>query len=314
MLNELNEQLTVIKEKLNQSKKLCIDVCILNEQISSENIRKSDLRKKLAKEFADVEKLEGLTLTALFQTILGSKEQQLEKERQEYLRAKLNYDECDNAIAALIFQNSKLRNQLKEFDSVELDYRLLLKEKEDYLLNQPNSADAQKLFQLSEQIADKNSELKELSEAIQAGKILINEVIKTINSLQKAKNWGTWDMIGGGIIATSIKHSHIDASRNASHKVQQAIRNFERELRDVNIQTNISTDISSFLTFADYFFDGLITDWIVQDKIKNALNRAYYLRDYVQNLLWKLENDYKTVKSSQEKSYQNRLELIEKAK
>jgi hypothetical protein len=314
MLNTLNEQLAVVKEKLNEKRKLDNDIFILNRQISSENIRKSDLKKKLAKESADVKKLEGLTLTALFQTILGSKEQQLEKERQEYLRAKLNYDECDNGIAALIFQNSKLRTQLKEFDSIELDYRLLLKEKEDYLLKQPNSENARQIFILSEQIADKTSELKELNEAIQAGKILIGEVENTIYYLQKAKNWGTWDMLGGGIIATSIKHSHIDASRNASHKVQQAIRNFERELRDVNIQTNISTDISGFLTFSDYFFDGLIVDWLVQDKIKNALNRAYYLSEYAQNLVWKLENDCKTVKISQEKLYQNRLELIEKAK
>ncbi len=314
MLNELNEQLIVIKEKLNQKRKLDKDIFILNNQISAETIRKSDLKKKIKKELADVEKLEGLNLTSLFQTILGSKEQQLEKERQEYLRAKLNYAECDDAIAALIFQNSKLRTQLKEFDNVELDYRLLLKEKENYLLRQPNSENAQKLFQLSEQIADENSKLKELSEAIQAGKIVIQLVISTIQSLHKAKDWGTWDMIGGGIIATSIKHSHIDRSRNSTHLVQQAVRNFERELKDVNIYAHISVDISRFLTFADYFFDGLIVDWMVQDKIKISLHRAIDLKDYVFSILHKLESDYSKTETEQKKIIQTRLKLIENVK
>jgi len=29
-------------------------------------------------------------------------------------------------------------------------------------------------------------------------------------------------------------------------------------------------EIGDFLTFADYFFDGLIADWLVQSKIQDA--------------------------------------------
>ena len=29
-------------------------------------------------------------------------------------------------------------------------------------------------------------------------------------------------------------------------------------------------NISDFLSFADYFFDGIIADWMVQSKIKDA--------------------------------------------
>jgi hypothetical protein len=314
MLNQLNEQLTVIKEKLNQRRKLENDVDILNRQIGEENIRKTFLRKKLNKEFADVKELEGLSLATLFQIILGTKEQQLEKERQEYLRVALNYDECDNGIAAFIFQRSKLITELKNFDSVESDYSLLLKTKREFIIEQSNTGTALRLFTLSEQLADKNSQIKELSEAIQAGKIVIQLVTSTIQSLHKAKDWGTWDMFGGGIIATSFKHSHINNSRDSSYLVKQAARNFERELKDVNISTNMSIDIGKFLTFADYFFDGLIVDWMVQDKIKVSLSRAVDLKNYVFSILHKLESDYLIAKNEQRTIIQNQSTLVEKVK
>ena len=45
---------------------------------------------------------------------------------------------------------------------------------------------------------------------------------------------------------------------------------FQRELRDVQVPLDLRMDISSFLTFADFFFDGLVTDYLVQRKINDA--------------------------------------------
>ena len=48
------------------------------------------------------------------------------------------------------------------------------------------------------------------------------------------------------------------------------LRIFQKELRDVEAIQNQHIDIGGFLTFADFFFDGLIADWMVQSKIQNA--------------------------------------------
>lgn len=45
---------------------------------------------------------------------------------------------------------------------------------------------------------------------------------------------------------------------------------FQRELRDVQVPLDLRMDISSFLTFADFFFDGLVADYLVQRKINDA--------------------------------------------
>ena len=47
----------------------------------------------MRKEFEDIENLEKLGMKALFYKVLGSQEEQLEKERQEYLQASLKYDQ-----------------------------------------------------------------------------------------------------------------------------------------------------------------------------------------------------------------------------
>jgi len=55
--------------------------------------------------------------------------------------------------------------------------------------------------------------------------------------------------------------------------MEEAKRNlttFQKELRDVNGTYNLSLDIGGFLSFADFFFDGVIADYLVQTKIRDA--------------------------------------------
>ena len=35
-------------------------------------------------------------------------------------------------------------------------------------------------------------------------------------------------------------------------------------------QVNLNINTGDFLSFADYFFDGFVVDWVVQDRINNA--------------------------------------------
>ena len=48
------------------------------------------------------------------------------------------------------------------------------------------------------------------------------------------------------------------------------LRSFSRELADVDEFQEIGINMGDFLSFADYFFDGFIADWMVQSKISRA--------------------------------------------
>ena len=133
------------------------------------------------------------------------------------------------------------------------------------------------------------------------------------SSLQSAKNWGTFDMLGGGIISTAIKHSRINDAKESIHQVQHQLRVFQRELADIGEKTSIEMEIGTFAKFADYVFDGLIFDWIVQSKINNSLESALRVSERIRLLLSQLQNSYQDNKNKLNNLEQQRLNIIEQA-
>ena len=111
---------------------------------------------------------------------------------------------------------------------------------------------------------------KEKREAIEAGYRALDSLHAAENNLNSAKNWGMVDMFGGGFLSTMLKHSKIDQAKQNMEQVKYDLRNFSRELNDVNMACNLNIDTGDFLSFADYFFDGFVVDWVVQDRINNA--------------------------------------------
>jgi prefoldin subunit 5 len=269
-----------VKEKMRIKQKLLSVLNDLEQKYIEEKSRFAKLENVLQKEGKDVKKLEGLSLTGLFFTILGSKEQQLEKERQEYLAVKLKYDECNNSISAIKDQLKDTKQKMNQLKDIELQHKYILKEKENFILNN-NSAVAREVIQISEEITGIQSNIRELKEAIAAGNAVLEEVNHVIDSLKSAQGWGTWDLLGGGLISTAIKHSRINDARDSVHQVQQKLLIFQRDLKDLDLclKPGISIDIGKFTAFADYFFGGLIIDWIVQSGINNSLTGAVSLKN-----------------------------------
>ena len=111
---------------------------------------------------------------------------------------------------------------------------------------------------------------KEKREAIEAGCRALDSLHAAENNLNSAKNWGMVDMFGGGFLSTMLKHSKIDQAKQNMEQAKYDLRNFSRELNDVNMVCNLNININDFLAFADYFFDGFVVDWMVQDRINNA--------------------------------------------
>jgi hypothetical protein len=120
-------------------------------------------------------------------------------------------------------------------------------------------------------------------------------------------------MIGGGALTTMVKHSRIDDARAAAHVVQQALRRFQRELADVDERTTIVAELGSFETFADYFFDGLIADWIVQSKIERSLAQSTDMRDRVRLAVRALRRRLEANQRQIDEITRQRQQLIERA-
>jgi DNA repair exonuclease SbcCD ATPase subunit len=206
---------------------------------------------------------------ALFYTILGTKAERLTKERQEYLAAKLKHDEAVEAVKDTQQKVERLQQELTEFRDADAEYARLVEEKHR-LLVETRDQRAEALLGFAERLADLGADKKELQEAIQAGTAARDALERVRAELRSAENWGTWDMFGGGFLATMAKHSRIDTAKQHAQAAQRLLRKFQEELADAGQRLHVALDIGGFSTFADYFFDGLIADWVVQSKVQNA--------------------------------------------
>lgn len=112
--------------------------------------------------------------------------------------------------------------------------------------------------------------VREKNEAIQAGERALVSLREADNQLNSAKNWGVVDLLGGGLFTDLMKHSKMGNARECLEQAKRDLQGFSRELEDVNISQALNLNTGDFLTFADFFFDGLIADWLMQDRINDA--------------------------------------------
>lgn len=131
---------------------------------------------------------------------------------------------------------------------------------------------------------------KEKREAIAAGHRALNSLRAAQNDLDSAKNWGLWDMFGGGFFSTMIKRSKMDAAKGNMEQAKYDLQIFSRELRDVSVSYNLEMETGDFLSFADWFFDGFIVDWMVQERIGKARSQVAEAIWQVENILRRLQN------------------------
>ena len=98
------------------------------------------------------------------------------------------------------------------------------------------------------------------------------------NKFRKARNWGFFDILGGGFITDLIKHSNLGAASNIMNQINYLLHDLQRELKEVVIPTDFSMNTASFSTFADFVFDGILADVYMQSKIMTSMEQIRELR------------------------------------
>lgn len=114
------------------------------------------------------------------------------------------------------------------------------------------------------------SNIIEIREAIAAGERALSSLYVAQDKLNSARGWGIFDILGGGFIADLIKHSKMEEASKSMEEAKYSLQRFRKELSDVNGNFNLQLNIGGFLSFADFFFDGFVADYLVQSKISDA--------------------------------------------
>lgn len=129
---------------------------------------------------------------------------------------------------------------------------------------------------------------QEIREAITAANIALISLGEAERKLDKAVDWGIWDMLGGGLFSTMFKHSRIDEAKDAINESKRQLKRLKKEMADVSMPEEVHLEIDGMLAFADYFFDGVIADYLVQRKMNQAKQQIAEAKLKVQAIQKKL--------------------------
>ena len=222
------ERIAEIKAELNYLDNHRSYLEQLKKELASLLQRKKELEKQLIKENKDVENLEKTTIISLFQSLIGQKEERLEKERYEAMQTSLAYHKAKNEYDMTLASVQNLENRyakeeslLKELETLQLKSSLMpLEEKEQFQ-------------KLKREFEEKEEIIKEIKEAQNAGYVTSEVLEKVEENLKSAKNWGIYDLVGGDFFGAMMKHSRIDEAQRLLQESIYKLNAFEKELKDV---------------------------------------------------------------------------------
>ena len=302
-LNEYQQQLQICKMQIRTLEKLRKQQATIESQIKHTEVDIENYERDLKEARKKLNKLEGFSFVNVFRTWTG-KQQELLEERMDVIatkelkliEAQLMHEDLKDDLVDTIYKINAINEPYLVDQIKQLEQKIQIY----YMANNPTIA--AKLDENIEQQYLVQQLLTEIHEAIAAGKEAQHKLVEAAQALHKAKDYSTWDtFLGGGLIATALKHEKLDKSNSYLHSAQIALQRFQNELLDIQEMKHgtLEIDTDGFVKFADYFFDDIFSEWSIHSKISTAMDQITRVLDDVSNTL--LELDRKLAVAEQKK-------------
>ena len=275
-----DERLKELHRQKLQKKRLEAMKAELLKQEDEVAKKAAELEAIKKKEQLDVDKLEGMTIKALFFTLAGTKEEKLSQERQEAYVAAMKYDAAKRDLEGIEFDIRRCQEELDKLTDCEAEYELLLEQKKSSI-KQEASQRTNKVIMLEKNMADLAHEIIELEEALDVGYKAFDLVDDIVKELQDAHDLADWDTFIDSFLIDMQKQEHIHNAQDLIQDLRHELRHFKTELADVNIEGDIQIEMDEFSEFADWFFDNIFTDWDIKAKIENSQVQAEDTRNQI---------------------------------
>jgi len=309
MIENIDKELIEIKTKINEKENLEHKLEAARLELQKLHAKKAGLKTQLLKEQKDVKSLEKLTLKSIWYSFIGSRNEKLRNEREELSKVEYEYHYLNDIINRLQSEIDYYIDKINNLKHLESQYETLLKQKETMIYNN-NHELYEPLTKLNQEIINLEANIKEINEALIAGKEVINALEEIKKALNSASGWGTWDLLGGGLFSDLMKHSKLDEAERKIRDLQYLLNKYNRELKDINMHININLDISSTLKFFDFFFDNIFSDLMVHSKIQRALEQINNAYRIINNQLSELDIELKRNTYNIKQIYNQKKQLL----
>lgn len=274
-MNHTYETLRIKLERLVEKEKSA------EERFRDKERDYTDAKVVFQKEKEDVERLEAQSFTTFLRTVIGTHDKKLYEEKQEQIQAKLRLDqasalylEAREELTRIIDEISRLKEELEA-----------LKEK----LRATDPTFQETISQKEEQRLVMEAEIREISEALNAGQSVLNSLDSTLEKLESADSLATWDMFTDSFLVDMFKYDKIDKAEEELFYLEGLIERYKKELKDVDLHNVLDYEsLGEMRRVFDVFFDNVFSDWSTKDTIQrnmDNLDTIYMEVDRIQKQL-----------------------------
>lgn len=286
-MNHTYETLRLKMERLLEKEKSA------EEQYREKEIEYNEAKALFQKEKEDVEKLEAQSFTTFLRTMIGTYDKKLYEEKQEQIQAKLRLDET----SALYLESREELTRLN--DEISLLKNELDSMKEKLRATDPTFQET--LSQKEEQCLVMEAEIREISEALNAGQSVLNSLDSTLEQLDSADSLATWDMFTDSFLVDMFKYDKIDKAEEELFYLEGLIERYRKELKDVDLNNVLDYEsLGQMRRMFDVFFDNIFSDWSTKDTIQRNIENL----DTIQLEVTRIQKQLRERKASLENQLQ----------
>ena len=311
-MQDFQKELKDLREELARRRE---DSAVLRQLLQQEIActRTVDQRRtEWDREHQDVERMERVSLSSVWASLRGTKEEALRREKAEAQAALLKLQEAERQLEEVQEEIRQRYDRLRETEGCEDRYEALLREKEQaYRAKDP--ALAAGLAELERRKLELTARRRELQEARDAGAQALDCLQSALSSLDSAAGWSTWDLLGGGLVSDMMKYSHMDDAQCRMESAQSALRRYQAELADVAVSVSFELQPDGFTRTMDIFFDNIFSDWAVRDRIGQSQDQLARIEGKVSWMQGSLETELAETETALDALEQDWKTLVENA-
>ena len=288
MYREQEDEILRLQEKLDGENQMKMELGKWNARYTetAEQARELDAECRRLQE--EIGQLQGRSLKALAYRLLFKRKKALNIKREEEAQLAEQFEEARSRQKE---QEEKIRfyeNELFKLKGVKRRLEQLEKERIEDYKNRTGTQDEDFLC-LEKEIQATREEANRFQEVLHSARAAYEVAGEVMRYIDGAEQSGRLDLYGGGFWATLDKHEHLNMAQSRLEDLQIQVSHFKGELADISLPEDIQINVDGFLKFADYFFDGAVSDFLVIRRIKKISVPVMQFRRKMEGILEGME-------------------------
>jgi len=295
-------EMVITKEKLREKGRLKKLYSSIENRLEKEKVIFSSLVNELITILVNMDNCQIEALGVLIYRLIE------DNYEQKYVLCKLKLDQCK-------LLTRKLKDELYEVDS-----KLFLISETNNKNGPFDNNTSIDFDEVYEDVARISTDIKELRELNNLGKAAYSSIKKLLEYLTYIERWNSGNEKNSGVIAKSIKCSHLNDTKDKSIEVIYLLSKFQREIETSVIHMKVIKEYEEYQKKANYFTEGYFVEWLLKENINYTIDNLKILKSNLKDLMntLKIKQDSaevsltEMIKGYNEKNYYEYIKNIER--